>query len=124
MSQQHTPQSHTAVIDDEQFNDMHELLEEDFVPLLQQYLRDSDHKLIQIHDAHQQQNYRLGADAAHSLKGASANLGANELARLCSQLQHGFAERHSNHLPEFISQTAQELSRVNLELRQRIGRLS
>lgn len=77
----------SEIIDTEQFEDMRDLLEEDFLDLIQVYFKDSKQRIITLRHALAQNDNAAGFEAAHTLKGASANLGTTQVMLLSSQLQ-------------------------------------
>lgn len=77
----HTP------INPSQLQELRELLDEEFGSLLRSYLLDSQTRLNAIQTAFDHRDNSKGYEAVHSLKGASANLGAVHLAELCLKLQ-------------------------------------
>ena len=77
----------SEIIDTEQFEDMRELLEEDFPELLEVYFIDSKQRIASLCSALANNDNVAGFEAAHALKGASANLGAIQLIGLSDQLQ-------------------------------------
>ena len=76
-----------GIINHEQFEDMRDLLEEDFAGLIQVYFNDSKQRLVTLRHALIQNDNAVGFDAAHALKGASANLGTTQVMVLSGQLQ-------------------------------------
>ena len=75
------------IINHEQFEDMRDLLEEDFADLIQVYFNDSKQRLVTLRHALIQNDNAVGFDAAHALKGANANLGTTQVMVLSGQLQ-------------------------------------
>ena len=116
----------TAIIDDEiinteQFEDMRDLLEEDFVDLIQVYFTDSQQRIADLRNAQQKGDNANGYEVAHALKGASVNLGATQLTRLSGQLQEACRERLISDQAELIEAVALALQRVEQEIKQRLG---
>lgn len=77
----------TSLINIAQFQELKALLEEDFVDLIKVYMNDSEIRLREMQEAYDSNDNRKGFEAAHSLKGASSNLGATQLTELCYELQ-------------------------------------
>lgn len=75
-------------LDMEQLNELKEVLEDEFQVLINTYLIDAQLRLKLIEEGLDTKNYEQVRLAAHSLKGASANIGALILAQLCEQLEH------------------------------------
>ena len=109
------------IINDEQFDDMRDLLEEDFVDLIQVYFTDSKQRIIDLRSAQQRDDNANGYEIAHALKGASANLGATQLMHLSGQLQEACRERLIGDNAELIEAVAVALQRVEQEINQRLG---
>ena len=109
------------IINDEQFDDMRDLLEEDFVDLIQVYFTDSQQRITDLRGAQQKDDNANGYEIAHALKGASANLGATQLMHLSGQLQEACRERLIGDKAELIKAVAAALQRVEQEIKQRLG---
>ena len=109
------------IINDEQFDDMRDLLEEDFVDLIQVYFTDSQQRIADLRNAQQKGDNANGYEVAHALKGASANLGATQLMHLSGQLQEACRERLIGDQAELIEAVAVALQRVEQEIKQRLG---
>ena len=109
------------IINDEQFDDMRNLLEEDFVDLIQVFFTDSHERIVKLRRAQQEDDNANGYELAHALKGASANLGATQLTRLSSQLQEACRERLIGDQAGLVEDVAVALQRVEQEIKQRLG---
>ena len=109
------------IINDEQFDDMRNLLEEDFVDLIQVYFTDSRQRITDLRSAQQKDDNANGYEIAHALKGASANLGATQLMHLSGQLQEACRERLIGDNAELIEAVAAALQRVEQEIKLRLG---
>lgn len=109
------------IINDEQFNDMRDLLEEDFIDLIQVYFTDSYERITKLRHAHQEDDNADGYEIAHALKGASANLGATQLTRLSSLLQEACREHYLSDQADLIEEIAAALQRAEQEVKQRLG---
>ena len=114
-------QTDDEIINDEQFDDMRELLEEDFVDLIQVYFTDSHERIVKLRRAQQEDDNANGYELAHALKGASANLGATQLTHLSSQLQEACRERLIGDQAGLVEDVAVALQRVEQEIKQRLG---
>ena len=75
-------------LDSTQLQELKEVLEDEFRVLVETYLQDAQLRLNLIRAALQGADNDGGRQAAHSLKGASANLGANRLSSLCERMEH------------------------------------
>lgn len=106
----------TPHIDTEQLAELKEVLEDEFGVLISTYLTDAKFRLQLIQNGINSQDYEAVRLAAHSLKGASANLGAVILAQLCEKLEHDCkVGSHSNN-SFFVSAIEEELNIVIVEL--------
>lgn len=72
----------------EQLAELKEVLEDEFLVLINTYLQDAMLRQQMISNAVKSEDYEAARLAAHSLKGASANLGASMLANICEHLEH------------------------------------
>ncbi|MEZ7501403.1 Hpt domain-containing protein [Psychrobacter sp. Arc29] len=116
-----TGQTDEEIINHEQFEDMRDLLEEDFVELIQVYLNDSQKRVATLRIAQQEDDNANGFETAHALKGASANLGTTQLVRLSSRLQEHCRERRISEQADLIEEIAAALQRAEQEINQRLG---
>ncbi|SJN38802.1 MULTISPECIES: Hpt domain-containing protein [Psychrobacter] len=116
-----TVQTDEEIINHEQFEDMRDLLEEDFADLIQVYLADSRQRISALRAAQQEQNNTNGFEIAHALKGASANLGATQVMTLSSQLQERCREQLISEQTDLIENIAVALQRAEQEINQRLG---
>lgn len=116
-----TVQTDEEIINHEQFEDMRDLLEEDFADLIQVYLADSRQRILALRAAQQEQNNTNGFEIAHALKGASANLGATQVMTLSSQLQERCREQLISEQTDLIENIAVALQRAEQEINQRLG---
>ncbi|MGP5372571.1 Hpt domain-containing protein [Psychrobacter alimentarius] len=116
-----TVQTDEEIINHEQFEDMRDLLEEDFADLIQVYLTDSRQRISTLRVAQQEQDNTNGFEIAHALKGASANLGATQVMTLSSQLQERCREQLISKQADLIENIAVALQRAEQEINQRLG---
>lgn len=96
----------TVHIDNEQLAELKEVLEDEFSVLIDTYLTDAKFRLQLIENGINSQDYEAVRLAAHSLKGASANLGALVLAELCEKLEHDCKVHfytNCTHIPQTIA---------------------
>lgn len=100
-----------------QLNELKEVLEGEFRVLVETYLQDARLRLQLIHQAFQANDNNGGRQAAHSLKGASANLGANDLSALCEKLEHAAKTGEIHGCEALIAAIETEFSVVDVELR-------
>lgn len=116
-----TAQTDEEIINHEQFEDMRDLLEEDFADLIQVYLTDSQQRVAALRVAQQEEDNANGFEIAHALKGASANLGTTELVKLCGQMQEYCRERLIGEQADLVEEIAVALQRAEQEIHQRLG---
>ena len=109
------------IINTEQFEDMRDLLEEDFVDLIQVYFNDCRRRIPGLRQAQQEEDNAKGFELAHALKGASVNLGATQMTRLSSQLQELCRERLISEQASLIEDIAVALQRAEQDINQRLG---
>lgn len=67
--------------------ELKDIMEEEFPLLLETYLRESELQYQRIDAAWQEQELEDLRRCAHSLKGSSGNIGAEQLADLCGALE-------------------------------------
>ncbi len=111
----------SEIINHEQFEEMRDLLEDDFAELLQTYIIDSQQRIVMLRTAQAANDNANGFETAHALKGASANLGATQLIELSGQLQELCRANKIGQQAALIEQTAVALQRVEQEINQRLG---
>lgn len=109
------------VLNHAQFEEMRDLLEEDFADLIQVYITDSEQRVVALRTAQQENDNTNGFEIAHALKGASANLGTTQLVDLSSQLQELCREHLISEQAELIEDISVALQRAKLEINQRLG---
>jgi HPt (histidine-containing phosphotransfer) domain-containing protein len=96
-------------IDHEVLSSLQEVMEDDYLTLLDTFLKDSDIRISQLHKATSPQ--ALGY-AAHSFKGSSSNMGAKALADLCRQLEERVKQPPLNDIENLINQIDREYEAV------------
>ena len=111
----------SEIIDTEQFEDMRELLEEDFPELLEVYFIDSKQRIASLRSALANNDNVAGFEAAHALKGASANLGAIQLIGLSDQLQAACCAQKIDQSRLIIEALSIALKDIENEIKQRLN---
>ncbi|WP_201584318.1 Hpt domain-containing protein [Psychrobacter jeotgali] len=111
----------SEIIDDEQFEDMRQLLEDDFVELIQAYITDSEQRISALRLAQAANDNAAGFEVAHTLKGASANLGATQLVVLSDHLQEACRARKIDQQSTLMDQLSTALQRVKNEINHRLS---
>lgn len=99
-------------LDKDQLAELKEVLEDEFDVLINTYLTDAQLRLQLIEQGIAAQNYEQVRLAAHSLKGASANIGALQLAQLCEHLEHDCKAEDYSRLSILFSNTVNEVEVV------------
>lgn len=100
-----------------QFQELRDLLEDDFNDLIHTYMNDSEIRLNELNTAVTTNDARLGYEAAHSLKGASSNLGANQLSELCYQLQEVCRDNKLLENTQLVEEVVTECRAVNAQVK-------
>ncbi|MFT5451740.1 MAG: HPt (histidine-containing phosphotransfer) domain-containing protein [Enterobacterales bacterium] len=77
----------TVSIKKEMIEELKELMEDDFPLLLNTFLDDSNKRLVDLKFALAENNANEVRELAHGFKGSSANLGAEKLAEISSDLE-------------------------------------
>lgn len=119
-SHDNTPEQTEEIINHEQFEEMRDLLAEDFAGLIQIYIADSEQRVAALRDAQQTNDNSNGFELAHALKGASANLGTTQLIALSDQLQSLCCKHRISEQAELIENIATALQRAKQEIHQRL----
>lgn len=108
-------------IDHEVLSGLQEVMEDDYLKLLETFLKDSEDRLSQLHEATSAQE--LGY-AAHSFKGSSSNMGAKALAELCRQLEERVKHPPLNDIEVLINQIDHEYEAVRELYKEELRRVS
>lgn len=116
-----TANNNDEIINTEQFEDMRDLLEEDFADLVQVYFTDAQQRITKLRQAQQEEDNANGYELAHALKGASANLGTTQLMNLSSQLQELCREQRISESAQLIEVIAISLDSAEQDINQRLG---
>ena len=121
MNSQDLQDMDSEIINNEQFEDMRDLLEEDFSDLIQTFITDSWQRVELLRGAQADADNSHGFETAHALKGASANLGATQLVDLSGQLQEACREQKIDIQAALIERISVALRHVEQEINQRLG---
>jgi HPt (histidine-containing phosphotransfer) domain-containing protein len=100
----------------EQLSELKEVLEDEFSVLITTYLEDAQLRQQMITAAISAKDYEAVRLAAHSLKGASANLGALMLAEICEHLEHDCRAGSYDNCEVYNQQIVEEFAIVKAEL--------
>ncbi|MFT4797421.1 MAG: HPt (histidine-containing phosphotransfer) domain-containing protein [Candidatus Azotimanducaceae bacterium] len=76
-----------AHLDTEAFAELEEIMEDEFSTLLETYLQDAESKLSLMSEALNAGDANSLRELSHSFKGASCNIGALPLSRLCEDVE-------------------------------------
>ena len=89
------------------------LNDEEFIgELIDVFLDDSPNQLDALRRAVESRRGTLAAEAAHRLKGASGNMGAESLSALCHRLEECGLEEQLEPMQPLVDQVDQEFARV------------
>jgi len=100
------PINHTVI------EQLQEVMEDEFVDLIETYLLNALHELEQINSAYNTRDLEKLIQCAHSFKGSSSNLGALGLAGLCKNLEVLGRTGNDTELQHIILCIEQEYHRV------------
>jgi histidine phosphotransfer protein HptB len=81
-------QNAVPVLDQAALNSLKEVMEDDFVFLVETFLADSSERISKLGSIIESGDADAIRRSAHSFKGSCGNLGAMQLAKLCEQLEH------------------------------------
>lgn len=99
-------------LDNDLLEELKLLMQDEFPVLLETYLRDSERQLFTISQAWDAGDMDQLRRAAHSLKGASGNIGAARLAELCGSLETAAVEGRGKAVAEALVPVRAELRDV------------
>lgn len=102
---------------------LQDVLEEGFAGLLMVFMRDSRAKLDSIRTGLAEADTDAVRSSAHTLKGSSANLGANPLAELCLTAEQQAREGNLDGLDELFARIEAEYQCVAAILEKRLEQL-
>jgi HPt (histidine-containing phosphotransfer) domain-containing protein len=91
--------------------------DEEFLEWVRLFLETSTSDLNQLTSAIEQGEYLRAAQAAHSIKGAAANLGMAELYELARKIEKEARENHLDRTAEWVLTLRNLLDQVAEELR-------
>lgn len=111
------PMSGEEVIDRGVLAELYEIMEEDFVSVIQSYLKSAPGLMHGIRDAVRDKDMDALVKAAHPLKSSSANVGAIELAGLAKELEFKGRNNDTGDLVHSYNKTAESFRQSLAELR-------
>ncbi|MCU7835519.1 MAG: Hpt domain-containing protein [gamma proteobacterium symbiont of Taylorina sp.] len=106
------------ILDLDILNELKEIMEDDFDELIETFILDGQAQLDNLRTATDAQ---LAADIrsiAHTLKGSSANLGANALSGVCKDLEHNVAVDNLDEIDESFEKIKNEYEAVKMALKE------
>jgi CheY-like chemotaxis protein/HPt (histidine-containing phosphotransfer) domain-containing protein len=107
-----------GVIDRTVLAELYEIMEEDFVSVIQSYLKSAPGLMHGIRDAVQDRDMDALVKAAHPLKSSSANVGAMELSVLARDLEFKGRNNDAGDLVNSYNKTAEVFRQTLAELRE------
>lgn len=104
------------MFDIEVLNDLQQLLEDGFVELIEVYLRDINTKVPELERLTAAQDLDNLAKVAHSLKGASINLGIGSFGEQCGLIEQAARNQSTEDLSELVPQAVEQSIYIVKEL--------
>jgi histidine phosphotransfer protein HptB len=111
----------TEPIDIEALAELEDIMEDDFGLLLETYLLDADKKLAELSEALTSGDARAVRELAHSFKGASCNVGALPLSRLCESVEQFAKNEQIAEIPPLLPGIHDEYAQVKTLLQEKIS---
>jgi signal transduction histidine kinase/DNA-binding response OmpR family regulator/HPt (histidine-containing phosphotransfer) domain-containing protein len=111
------PMSTQGVINRVILHELYEIMEEDFVSVIQSYLKSAPSLMHGVRDAVQNQDMDALVKSAHPLKSSSANVGAMDLSVLARELELKGRQNDSDDLVNCYNQAAEAYRKSVAELR-------
>ena len=103
-------------IDKNALLELKDLLEDEFQELIETYIADTNAKLDETRECLRTSNIDQTRRLAHSVKGASVNIGVVKLGELCSQIEQSAIENNISICRELFDSAIAELTIVQEEL--------
>ncbi len=104
-------------IDYNALGELEEILEDEFVELIETYISDTQAKILLLIQGVTEQNSDSVRKVAHSVKGASVNLGVQQLGHICHIIEEAASQGD-------LDQAVQSLDEVQAEAESVINELS
>ncbi len=92
--------------------------------ILQTYLDDLKNSVEELSSAAGARDRKRTARIAHSMKGASANVGANGLSALCASVEHRSVDAPWEELDGLVAEARGEAAEVLVSVRNEVARLA
>jgi len=99
-------------LDYDALNALKEVMEDDFLLLIETFLADSKNRLLTLQSLSNSSDNDAIRRAAHSFKGSCSNIGVLYLASLCGSLEHQALESRIENFSEDIRCIEEEFSLV------------
>ena len=106
-----------GVIDRAVLSELYEIMEEDFVSVIQSYLKSAPNLMHGVREAVQSRDMDALVKSAHPLKSSSANVGALELSALAKELEIKGREEDAHELVSRYNKAAEVYRASVAELR-------
>ncbi len=103
-------------IDKRALLELKELLEDEFEELIETYISDTSTKLNEIKESLDDSDIDQTRKLAHSIKGASVNIGVMKLSALCSQIEESAIDNALSACRLLFESALEEFNIVNVEL--------
>lgn len=104
--------SEQSAVDQEHLAMLKEIMDDEFLVLLDTYLTDSDMRLEVLHDTLRSDDTDAFFKAAHSFKGSSGNIGAMKLSELCKHAEKKGREGDLSGMQDHLTDIEAEFERV------------
>ncbi len=112
-----SPMSSGGVIDRTVLGELYEIMEEDFVSVIQSYLKSAPNLMHGVREAVQNRDMDALVKSAHPLKSSSANVGAMALSSLSKELEFKGRENDASDLVNCYNKAAEVYRKSVAELR-------
>ena len=96
--------------------ELKEMLEDEFEDLISTYIRDADFKMSQLAEKIEEVDFPEIRHLAHSLKGASINIGIVRFGKLCHQLESAAQSQNASNFEEYFALMKSEYDWVSTEI--------
>lgn len=93
-------------------DELYQVMGDEFPSLLETFRRDSEMRIVAIHEAVSARDAEGIRRTAHSFKGSASNMGAPRLTRLCRALEELGRNGHTEGSAELLGEIRNEYQRV------------
>ena len=105
-----------ATINEDTIDELKELMEDDFLELIESFVNDIQLKITQIREAIEECNCENLRQKSHSLKGSARNIGAENMSDLCQKLEKAGKDHNLEDVHSIFSELEQESIAVRQNL--------